>query len=335
MPCKRPIYRENAGCVVACGQCTPCILKKQREKAARVLLEDRSAATRPLFVTLSYDNAHLPIRYLVEDVNPKTGEVTVSDYSCITGTLRPDHIVNFNKRLRYYAAKLGHKSVRMVYAGEYGDDKKRPHYHLIVWGVPYKDRQIFWDSWVDANKQPMCDKRRLTVEIPRNDRHVANYLSKYLLSPKKKKKHPSLNGAYPEFYRTSKGLGLKYADGVARALTKQSGLANLWVDGKLPSSFTFDGKSYPIDRYMKEKIYEKLPPLFREELPKAALENYKAELSQMLKDARDDPSICSTIKEMTDEVATEYLLTAKNAVRAQEVEQRHSFFTSKRKNQDV
>lgn len=334
MPCKDPKFRKAAGCVVACGQCAPCLLKKQREKASRVLLEDRSHSERPLFVSLSYDDMHLPTAYLHESTDPETGVVSEHLYSCNTGTLNPQHIVNFLKRLRYHSAKRGFK-IRAVYAGEYGDEKKRPHYHMIVWGIPYKDRDLFFLSWIDKDKVPMCDHRRLDVQIPRNERHVANYLAKYLLTSKRRKDDPSLNGAYPEFYRTSKGLGLQYAAGVAKALSKESGLINLWIDGKIPSSFFFDGKNFPLDRYMRQKIYALLPEVFKEELPKAAIEEYKAEVLRMYEDARLDETFKKETQGLSFEHSLEYVVRRFNARRAEECEQRHQFFTSKRRNLDV
>nr|QJB20684.1 MAG: replication initiator protein [Microvirus sp.] len=334
MACKAPKYRKNAGTVVACGQCGPCLLKKVREKQARVLLEDRSATQDPLFVTLSYDDMHLPTWYLHESVDRETGVVTETLYQCETGTLNPPDLVNFLKRLRYHAGKKDLK-IRAVYAGEYGDLKKRPHYHLIVWGIPYKHRELFFRAWVDEQKVPMCDPRRLDVQIPKSKLHVARYCAKYIIGGKNKKDSSILNGAYPEFYRTSKGLGLQYAEGIANALKKDSGLQNLWIDGKLPSSFIFDGKNYPLDRYMRQKIYEKLPNVFKEELQKAALENYKAEVQTLYENALLDPAFQEETQDMKYEDILELVVTRKNAQRASDIEMRHSFFTSKRKNLDV
>ena len=69
MSCKFPKFRESAGCVVACQQCTPCLLKAQREKVSRVLLEDRAGLGDPLFVCLTYDDAHLPFKYSEDVLN--------------------------------------------------------------------------------------------------------------------------------------------------------------------------------------------------------------------------------------------------------------------------
>lgn len=336
MSCKYPKFRKSAGCVVACGNCTPCMLKKQRQKASRVLLEGRANPSAPvLFVSLTYDDAHLPTRCIRRETDPedKTQKIT-RFYECPTGTLDPSHVVNFLKRLRYHAAKKDFK-IRAVYAGEYGDEKKRPHYHLIIWGLPYSERKMIYDSWIDKRKFPMCDPRYLDIQIPKNERHVANYISKYLLSDKKRKDSSSLNGAYKEFYVTSKGLGLEYALGTANALMKPSGLQNLWLTGAVPSSFFFDGKNYPLDRYMKEKIYALLPSVFAEELPKAALDNYKKEMYDLYETALLDEAFAEKALNMPFEEALELAVRLSNAKRATEIEQKNAFFTSKRRNLDV
>lgn len=344
MACKKPKYRKSAGCVVACGQCTPCLLKKQREKASRVLLESRAnGITDTLFVTLTYDDEHLPYtfsRMEMQRLTPKQKaqgfepRKELKTYSCPTGTLYPPDLINFLKKLRYYGSTKGFQ-IRAVYAGEYGDEKRRPHYHLIIWGIPYKERMMIFRSWTDKQKKLMCHHSRLDIQIPKNERHIANYLSKYLLSDKKRKDAASLNGAFPEFYRTSKGLGLQYADGVSKALTKESGLANLWIDGKMPSSFFFDGKNYPIDRYMKAKIYAKLPPIFAEELPKIALEDYKAQMYNVYEDALMDQAFAEKALTIPLEQGIELAVQRLNARRAAEIEIKHSFFQSKRRSSDV
>lgn len=350
MSCKYPKFRESAGCVVACGQCTPCLLKKQRERASRVLLEDRAGLGDPLFVTLTYDEKHLPLQYSCKIPAIKfikcprerkarrpelRGVKRWAHFSCDTGTLRPDHVRDFMKRLRYYAVEEDIPKLRAVYAGEYGDDNARPHYHLITWGIPYKKRNVFFQAWTDDDGELMCAHERLEVEVPKNERHVSNYLAKYLLTSKRFMFDKSLNGAYPEFYRTSKGLGLQYAQGIANALMKESGLANLWLEGKIPSNFFFDGKNFPLDRYMKGKVYELLPPVFKEELPKAALAAYKEELHSLYEAALQDADIAPRLAHLTYDEGLEYIVSVKNARKAMDIELKHSFFTTKRKPKDV
>lgn len=60
------------------------------------------------WATLTYDDAHVPV------------------------TLRKDHLSAFVKRLR---ARLGDRRFRFFGCGEYGDERGRPHYHIILFGL--------------------------------------------------------------------------------------------------------------------------------------------------------------------------------------------------------
>lgn len=99
---------------VPCGKCVLCREKKASEWSFRALCENQSSLTEPLFVTLTYDNAHKP-RYGV----------------------RKEEIQRFMKRLRRNLDKLKiEHDIRYFACGEYGKQTHRPHYHLILWNFP-------------------------------------------------------------------------------------------------------------------------------------------------------------------------------------------------------
>lgn len=88
-----------------CGQCVGCRLEHSRQWALRCVHE-ASLRDDNCFVTLTYDNAHLPV-----DLS-----VSVREWQL------------FAKRLR----KSG--PFRFFACGEYGDQSHRPHYHALVFG---------------------------------------------------------------------------------------------------------------------------------------------------------------------------------------------------------
>lgn len=116
-----------------CGECPQCKLAKANEWAVRIECEAKTWKHHGVFVTLTYDNEHLPMK------NGKT-------------TLIKKHIQDFKKRLRKYIAthkesryywnnpKSGklEKPVRTFECGEYGTKGTRaiiggnPHYHQII-----------------------------------------------------------------------------------------------------------------------------------------------------------------------------------------------------------
>lgn len=54
------------------------------------------------------------------------------------GSLNPAHFVAFMKRLR---KSLGKKKIRFYHCGEYGENLHRPHYHALIFGHSFPDKQ--------------------------------------------------------------------------------------------------------------------------------------------------------------------------------------------------
>lgn len=102
---------------VPCGRCLGCRLEYSRQWAVRCMHEAKMHESS-VFVTLTYDNEHLP-------VDAKGVE-----------TLRPRDYVLFMKRLR-----LTHAGVRFFQCGEYGDRLKRPHHHALLFNCWFSDRR--------------------------------------------------------------------------------------------------------------------------------------------------------------------------------------------------
>lgn len=100
---------------VPCGQCLGCRLERSRQWAVR-LLHEKTQHDLAVFVTLTYDDDHLP-----ED-----------------GSLHKEHFQLFMKRLR----KRHGAQIRYFHCGEYGEQGRRPHYHAILFGIDFADRKL-------------------------------------------------------------------------------------------------------------------------------------------------------------------------------------------------
>lgn len=109
--------------VIPCGHCIGCRLDYSRSWADRMMLELETAG-KGLFVTLTYDNDHLPISLSDDDGIP------------LAGTLCKDDVQRWMKRLR---KAFSHLRIRFYLAGEYGDRTFRPHYHCILFGIGLSD----------------------------------------------------------------------------------------------------------------------------------------------------------------------------------------------------
>ena len=99
---------------VPCGQCIGCRLERSRQWAIRCSHE-ASLYEENSFVTLTYDDSHLPP----------------------TGSLDITHYQKFMKRLR---KKYEPKIIRFYHCGEYGENFGRPHYHACLFNHDFKDR---------------------------------------------------------------------------------------------------------------------------------------------------------------------------------------------------
>lgn len=101
--------------LLPCGKCIGCINDYKQSWAVRILLE-ASLYEHNSFITLTYDDAHLP-----KDNKPHREE-----------------IVKFMKRLR---KEIG-VPIRFFYCGETGTATQRSHYHAIIFGYDFPDREL-------------------------------------------------------------------------------------------------------------------------------------------------------------------------------------------------
>lgn len=105
---------------VPCGQCIGCRLERSRQWAIRCVHESKSH-DESCFITLTYDNAHLP----------PSGSLVVSDFQ------------KFMKRFRMIVGMGKKANIRFFQCGEYGSKFSRPHYHACIFGWSFSDRTFF------------------------------------------------------------------------------------------------------------------------------------------------------------------------------------------------
>lgn len=221
MRCTSPIIVH--GQQFNCGHCHACRINYTSQWTIRCLYE-LSQWKAASFITLTYDDMHLP-----------------KDYG-----LHPEDLRDFWKRLRFniqneYQEK---KKIKYFACGEYGDSFGRPHYHAIVYGLDsYSelDRKILTQSWSLCDPY-MFDKNRKhngMLEVCREDiAYVCGYVQKKLSGSLAEEKY---QGRQAPFSRCSQGLGLDFA------------LAN--EERLKDNGFTYLGKQkIAIPRYLREKL---------------------------------------------------------------------------------
>lgn len=167
------------------------------------------------------------------------------------GSLLPEDSQKFLKRLR--KAVHPHK-IRYYLVGEYGERTFRPHYHLCLYGLSVEHAQIIADAWaVNGVALGHVVVGSLTFE---SAAYVAGYVTKKMTS----QDDPRLGGRHPEFARMSlnPGIGAAAMDSVADILYTRHGSAELARLGDVPSVLKHGDKSFPLGRYLKRKLREKM-----------------------------------------------------------------------------
>lgn len=243
--CKQPRFQKNARGLVPCGECRLCRVNLARKWTFRIMMEARlSVAT--WWTTLTYSPEMQPDHYL----DPNTGEVFEHPQGC----LRPDHIELFIKRVR---KEIFPQKLRYYLVGEYGDLNARPHYHICIFGHGEEIQRVLEKHWNDPISKislGFVDRKKCRpLDTP-----TARYTVGYTIKKLTKKNNFRLEGRYPEFSSHSQGIGAEFAKRFADALRNESGANHILTCLDIPRTVRFDGKDWPLDRYLRGKILEHL-----------------------------------------------------------------------------
>ena len=172
MNCTSPINVE--GRRLPCGRCLACRMTRSREWTVRILHE-LTKFDRAAFVTLTYDEEHLPYN----------------------GDLDKPALQRYFKRIR------SDKPLRYFACGEYGRKHGRPHYHAILLGRGEDDYDDLDSAW----SQGIFDLGTVT-------RYSVQYVAGYIMD-KYAAKQTDLSGVSHKvrpFQLQSQGLGRDWCD---------------------------------------------------------------------------------------------------------------------------
>lgn len=279
MLCKYPIYNKTVGGLIGCGQCFTCRLDKRRKWTFRILLEAKMH-THVTWFCLTYNDKFLPREYM----DPETGQF----FEHKIGTLAPDDTRLFINRLRW---KLPSGSLRFFLCGEYGEERWRPHYHIIFFGLAPEQEYLVRSAWIDPlTKESLGD---VSLDATDLNAFIAQYTVGYTVKKMTNSKDERLEGRYPEFIRHSQGIARDAVPFLVEALGGVSGLSYINCFQDVPRQIRFDGKNWPIDRYLREKILDQLQILAPAKA--AGLERFKKEMSSLQFRSKPDPRFKSSL----------------------------------------
>ena len=209
MVCVRPL--ELGPVLVPCGRCLACRIARSKEWAERCLHELEFWKENS-FVTLTYSDEHLPIG----------------------GNLVKSHLQLFIKRLRE-TIREEKRSLRYFACGEYGETYGRPHYHLILFGIGIRDKDIVCEVWPQGR-----------VHMGTVTRDSCQYVSGYVMDKDSGKKDPlaHLHTVKP-FQMQSQGIGKDWLDAHADQVLYDVGIRR-------------NGKVEGMPRYYRKRLGDRL-----------------------------------------------------------------------------
>lgn len=185
---------------IDCRHCLNCLIKRTSQiefLAQRELVENYMSGKSASFVTLTYDDDHLP--------RTKDGFIT----------LERSHVQKFIKNMRrqmeYHKAVI---TFKYLYCGEYGDGSHtnpngtstaRSHYHLIFIGLSPDQVKVFTRKlW----KYGLCDIGPLSAG---GLRYICKYMTKASPTKEVKALREAAEVQNPFFYH-SVGIGKSWID---------------------------------------------------------------------------------------------------------------------------
>ncbi len=172
---KAPIGFPSAGIPVPCGRCAACLESRRKEWCKRLLLES-TCWPFSSFVTLTYDDNHLPW--------------------CKLACKR--HVQKFLKRFRHISRDYDIPFVPFKYfiVSEYGSKHCRPHFHGLFFGLdfllePYRPRLVAMSKYPLFTSEILSDIWGLGyVTVDRLTSANIAYVSKYI-TKQSDKSHPT------------------------------------------------------------------------------------------------------------------------------------------------
>lgn len=211
---------------VPCNHCSVCVQRKTNAIVYRAHLESLCYDVPPLFVTLTYDDAHRP----VDGVNKRDVQL-------------------FLKRFR---KALGSRKIRFLCCAEYGTKTQRPHYHLVIFNIPLSvhtsvgyslslahAHKLLSDTW----KNGFVQARFIDM---RSDKGI-QYVCKYMY----KDADNTPDGCNPPFHTSSNrhgGIGApfidKFKDSIRSTMDTSFKFLNKWTGKVEELRFT----QYILDR---------------------------------------------------------------------------------------
>lgn len=241
MACAHPLhlrYKDYGTVTVPCGTCINCKSLRALVWSDRIRAEVHDNFKSCLFLTLTYSDDFVPYAF--------------NEDGDIRETLSPLHFNHFIKALRnriYYFDKTAR--FKFFGCGEYGGKFGRPHYHLLLIGLPNV-------QFVQDTINRIWTFGHIDVSAPRDTEDCVNYVTGYVMKKYSGKVAVEKYGAsIPPFQRSSMNIGKN------RYLLRKDQIiedGGLMVRGKLhpiPHSFLLKPEFESLAKKLKSQFFLK------------------------------------------------------------------------------
>lgn len=199
---------------VPCGKCEFCLSRKRQQWFFR-LTEEVKNSTSAFFITLTYDDEHLP----------SDGRVRRRDCQLF--------LKRFRKEILPY-------KIRFFLVSEYGENTHRPHYHLLLFNYPLGDeslRETLGRTWQFCPASHFTDFPDVVGSVQAKS---INYVCKYCLSTIQNEDENEKT-----FMLCSKGIGKTFLTSAMVDYLKR------FCDGL----GYVDGRKVTLPRYYADKVF--------------------------------------------------------------------------------
>lgn len=217
-----------------CRQCVGCRIDREVEWSIR-MMHEASQHDHNEFITLTYDEDHLPW----------------------DNSVNHNHFQKFIRALR----KTTQQKIRYFVAGEYGEQRSRPHYHAILFGLQLDDLEQVGPKNYQSNLLDSIWKKGY-VDIGESvTRASCVYVAGYML--KDVSKEWQNDWEWPNLITGEVRPRRKpYA-----RMSNRPGIGKAWYDkyssDVFPGDFVvIDGKKHPSPAYYRRLLERSDPELF-------------------------------------------------------------------------
>lgn len=258
--------------MVPCCKCLLCQDKKASDWTSRMAAETNDHSSNAWWITLTYNYYGLP----------KDRSISKKELS------------NFLKRLRERVSRVLGSDIRLrfVGTGEYGGKYGRPHYHLMLFGMPVMHAcqallqiENAWSTRVTKKKYMSLpstfrftrknkngdllyyQRKGFAYVKPAHD-NTPMYLSKYMFKPELNTPY----GCTPNFNLSSRrmGIGYNYVLEMRNWHRMNPNVTNVRITNK----FTGKTSSFGMCHYFKDKIFPTISKVLPPEV-KRSLDNMR------------------------------------------------------------